>query len=293
MTARTSRKPVRRAVRMMSRPDISDRRRIGSRLAKCSPAVVFILVAIFGPFFAPWSGTQVVGPPDVAPNSKYLFGTDSAGLDVFSRVVDATRNDLTIGAVTTVLATAAGIAIGLAVGMNESRRGSLGQVARTMSRGLDLFQAIPAIVIASAIVAFFGRSMVILTFGISVLVSPGQARLVRTEVLKVRGEAFIDAARLAGESNFGLTVRHVLPNSAWPALVNSSALFATAILLTATLGFLGIGVQPPTPEWGSMLSTAVSDAEVGRWWPGLFPAAAITACVVSLSAARRQLFERK
>lgn len=258
-----------------------------------SPLAVLVLVAIFGPALAPFSGTQVVGTPSLHPGGQHYFGTDSSGLDVFSRVLDATRNDLIIGLVAVVLATGAGIVVGLLVGMNESRHGPLGQLARGVSRGLDLLQAIPAIVIGLVLVAFFGTSMETLSLALSVILAPNQARLVRTEVLRVRGEAYLDAARMAGEREFALTVRHVLPNASWPALENTTLVFGAAILLTATLGFLGVGLHPPTPEWGAMIATAASDAAVGRWWPFLFPALAIIACVGCVSLAGQQLFGRK
>jgi peptide/nickel transport system permease protein len=266
---------------------------LSARALKFTPAAVLVLIAIFGPFLAPWSGTQVVGTPSLKPGGRYYFGTDSSGLDVFSRIIDATRNDLLIGAVTVVLATFTGIVIGLLVGMNEARRGPLGQLARGVSRALDLLQAIPAIVIGLVLVAFFGTSMETLSIALSVILAPNQARLVRTEVLRVRGEAYLDAARMGGERELALTVRHVLPNASWPAMENTTVVFGAAILLTATLGFLGVGLHPPTPEWGAMIATGASDAEVGRWWPGLFPAVAIIASVFSVSVAGHQLFGRK
>jgi peptide/nickel transport system permease protein len=257
------------------------------------PALLFVAVAIAGPWFVPWSPVEVVGGPSQAPNGTYYLGTDSSGLDVFSRVVAATRNNLEIGLATGVIATVAGIMIGLAVGMNESRRGPLGIAARAASRGLDLLQAIPAIVIGLVLVAFFGSSVFTLTLAMAVILAPNQARLVRTEVLRVRSEAYLDAARMAGERELSLTVRHVLPNASWPALENTTVVFGAAILLTATLGFLGVGLHPPTPEWGSMISSSASDAAVGRWWPALFPALAIVVCVFAIAAAGQQLFGRK
>jgi peptide/nickel transport system permease protein len=260
---------------------------------KFGPAAIFVFLAVFGSLLAPWSGTTVVASPSLTPSGSHLFGTDSSGLDVLSRVIDGTRNDLLIGGMTVLLATVIGIIVGLLVGMNESRRGPLGSLARGVSRALDLLQAIPAIVIGLVLVAFFGRSIVTLGIALSVILAPTQARLVRTEVLRVRSEAYLDAARMAGETELALTARHVLPNASWPALENASVVFGAAILLTATLGFLGVGLHPPTPEWGAMISTAASDAEVGRWWSGLFPALAIAGCVYAFSVAGQQLFGKK
>jgi peptide/nickel transport system permease protein len=98
---------------------------------------------------------------------------------------------------------------------------------------------------------------------------------------------------MSGERELALAARHVLPNASWPALENMSVVFSAAMLLTATLGFLGVGLHPPTPEWGSMISSGASDAAVGRWWPALFPAAAIVACVFVFAAAGQRAFGRK
>lgn len=273
--------------------------RLGSALTTCAPflgflpAAVIVLVAIVGPWVVPFSATDVVAPTNLSPNGTHLMGTDSSGLDVFSRVLAATRNDILIALATALISTAAGIAAGLLIGMNESRGGAIGFVARGLSRGLDLLQAIPAVVIALALVAFFGNSILSMTITLAIILGPNQARLVRTEVLKVRTEAYLDAARMAGEREFALTVRHVLPNASWPALENASLVFGAAILLTATLGFLGIGLEPPTPEWGSMISTGASDAAVGRWWSALFPAVAIVIAVGAFAIAGQRAFGRR
>jgi peptide/nickel transport system permease protein len=257
------------------------------------PALAILLIAVIGPWLTPYSATDVIATPSIWPNGTYLMGTDASGLDVFSRVVAGTRNDVVIALADAVLATSVGIAVGLAVGMNESKRGPLGLLARGFSRGLDLLQAIPAIVIGLVLVAFFGSSVTSLTVALAVILAPNQARLVRTEVLRTRTEAYLDAARMAGEREFVLTMRHVLPNASWAALENTSVVFGSAILNTAALGFLGVGLHPPTPEWGSMISTGASDAAVGRWWPALFPAAAMVACVFAFAAAGQRLFGRK
>jgi peptide/nickel transport system permease protein len=257
------------------------------------PLLGFALLAVVGPKLIPFSATDVIGTPSVSPNGTYFMGTDATGLDVFSRVIAAARNDLTIGAMTVVLATVSGILVGLLVGMNESKHGPLGALARGLSRSLDLLQAIPAIVIGLVLVAFLGTNIWALTFAMSVILAPNQARMVRTEVLRVRTEPYLDAARISGEREFALAIRHVLPNASWPALENTTVVFSAAILLTATLGFLGVGLHPPTPEWGSMISTGASDAAVGRWWPALFPAAAIIGCVFAVSSAGQALFGRE
>lgn len=254
--------------------------------------VLVLAVAVAGPALVPFSPIDVVAKPDLAPDGDHLFGSDSAGMDVFSRTVAATTNNLLIGLLTTVLATVAGILLGLLVGMKESGRGPLGWVSRAVARAIDLVQAVPAIVIGLVLIAFFGASVLSLSLALTVVLTPNQARLVRTEVLRVRGEAYLDAARISGEPEYAVIMRHVLPNASWPALENASLVFASAIVLTAGLGFLGVGLNPPTPEWGSMIASGSAAAVAGRWWAALFPALALAATVVVVTAVGQRLFNR-
>jgi peptide/nickel transport system permease protein len=257
------------------------------------PVAIVFLIAVIGPWIVPLSPIDVAGSPNLSPGGAFPFGTDSTGLDVFSRTIAAARNDILIATLTSLIATAVGILLGLLIGMNESRRGILGLVGRFLVRVLDLIQAVPAVVIALALVAVVGTSVTSLTIALAIILTPNQARMVRTEVLKVRTDAYIDAARMAGEREFALTMRHVLPNASWPALENSSLVFGASILTTATLGFLGVGLHPPTPEWGSMISTGASDAAVGRWWSFVFPAAALLIAVASFALAGHRIFGRR
>ena len=257
------------------------------------PMVAVFIIAIIGPWIVPLSPTAVAGSPNLAPGGAFHFGTDSTGLDVFSRTIAAFRNDIVIATLTSFISTVVGILLGLLIGMNESRRGLLGWVARFLARVLDLIQAVPAVVIALALVAVVGTSVFSLTIALAIILTPNQARMVRTEVLKVRTDAYIDAARMAGEREFALTLRHVLPNASWPAVENASLVFGAAVLITATLGFLGVGLHPPTPEWGSMISTGASDAAVGRWWSFVFPAIALLIAVGSFALAGQRVFGRR
>jgi peptide/nickel transport system permease protein len=260
---------------------------------RVAPALAVVVVAVVGPWVTPYSATDVIATPDLSPDATHLMGTDASGLDVFSRVLAGTRNDVSIAIAVALLATSVGIALGVAIGMYESKRGPVGLLARGGSRVLDMVQAIPAIVIGLVLVAFFGSSVTSLTIALAIILTPNQARLARTEVLRTRTEAYLDAARMAGEREFMLILRHVVPNASWAALENSSVVFGAAILNTAALGFLGVGLHPPTPEWGSMISAGASDAAVGRWWPAAFPAGAMVACVFSFAAAGHRLFGRK
>lgn len=247
------------------------------------PVAVLLLVAVLGPLLVPYDPTTVVGDASTPPGARFWFGTDADGLDVFSRTVAATRLNLFIAVLVTLLATLIGCAFGLLIGMNESRRGLLGRLARGLARLVDLTQAVPAVIIGLVVVSFFGASVLSLTVALAVILAPLQIRLVRTEVLRVRTEAYLDAARMAGAGEWSLTVRHVLPNSTWAAWENTSVVFAVSIIVTAALGFIGVGLPPPTPEWGAMLSRGAGDAVVGRWWAATFPALALALAVAAVA----------
>jgi peptide/nickel transport system permease protein len=263
------------------------------RILKLVPMGILVVIAVTGRWWIPFDPEKVIGPTSVAPGGEYVFGTDASGLDVFSRVVAATSTNLVIAITVAVLATLVGCVIGLIIGMNESRHGALGFGARAAARAVDLTEAVPAVLIGLVVVSFFGASATTLTLALAVILSPIQIRLVRTEVLRVRGDAYLDAARMAGLTEFRLTVRHVLPNSAWAAVGNVSVIFAVSIIVTAALGFIGVGLPPPEPEWGSMLSTGSGDVVMGKWWAATFPAAALFLAVAAAALASQALFGRR
>jgi peptide/nickel transport system permease protein len=248
---------------------------------RCLPALTVVVAMIAAPTFETFNPKLVAGLSSLPPSGRFLFGTDSSGLDVYSRTIAAFRVDVVIGLLVTLLSSAAGLLIGLTAGMNEAKGGLNGVVARGLARVLDLLQAVPAVVLGLVVVTFFGANDASMIFSLTLILVPIQARLVRTEALRVRGEAYLDGARIGGMSELALTVRHVLPNSSWPAVENAPAIFGFAITLTAALGFLGVGLPPPTAEWGLMISTAASDAESGRWWSFTFPALALTYTVLA------------
>jgi peptide/nickel transport system permease protein len=257
-----------------------------------APVAALVVAAIVGPWVTPYSPTSVVGPTSISPNGQFWFGTDSNGLDVFSRVLAATRVNMEIAWSVVALTTVGGVALGLLVGMNEASRGPLGVLSRGLARLIDLIQAVPAVLIGLVLVAFYGGHLAVLIGAISIVLLPIQMRLVRVEVLRVRGEAFVDAARMAGMTEFELTVRTVLPNSTRAALENVSVVFALATILTAALGFLGVGLPPPTPEWGAMISSGASDAALGRWWSALFPTLALMLSVGAVSFSLHRALRR-
>jgi peptide/nickel transport system permease protein len=251
------------------------------RILRTIPFVLILILAIVGPYLTRYAPTVIAGSSSQSPSGQFWFGTDNDGYDVYSRTIDAFRVDVLIGAVAALMASAGGIILGLITGMNETKRGPLGWAARGLSRLIDLVQSVPAIIVALVLAALYGSSQFSLTAIMAVILVPLQARLVRTEVMKVRGDAYIDAARMSGQSELGLTVFNVLPNSSWPAFEYAPLLFGGALLLTTSLGFLGVGIQMPNAEWGSMIASGASDAASGRWWGFFFPGLALCLCVAS------------
>lgn len=177
--------------------------------------------------------------------------------------------------------------------MNECMGGVRGHLARGAGRVIDFMQALPAIVIGLVAVTFYGANVATLICAVSFILCPVQMRLVRTEVLRVRFDAYLDAARMAGLSEFQLTLRHVLPNSCWPALENVTVLFGTSIVLLAALGFLGVGLPPPAPEWGSMIARGAAEASSGRWWAAGFPTLALALTVAGVVLSSAVLFPKR
>ncbi|MFB2586480.1 ABC transporter permease [Herbiconiux liukaitaii] len=262
------------------------RRRMPPRAAfalRAIPFAIVVVLAAIGPLLVTTDPTEVSGAGSSAPSGEHWFGTDANGLDVYSRVIAAFQIDVLIALTITVVATLAALVIGLVAGMYESRRSPLGVVARLLGRAVDLVQSIPVMIAGLVIVSFFGRNAVVITLALAVVLIPFQARLMRTEVLRTRNDGYIDAARMSGESELSILVRHVLPNSWRPTIENTSTIFAMAIIFNAALGFLGAGIPIPTPEWGSMLALGAPDAAVGRWWPVLFPALALAFAVWAAS----------
>jgi peptide/nickel transport system permease protein len=260
---------------------------------KLAPITVIVLLAVLSPVLGTYDPERVVADPSLSPNGDHFFGTDPSGMDIYSRVLAAAGRNLLIATGAVVLTSIVALAVGLLTGMNESRSGIRAYLARGASRVLDLFDAVPAIIVAMVFVALYGVSPTTLVVSIAIIMVPAQARLVRTEVLRIRGEGYVDAARMSGEGEFTVLVREVAPNASWPIIENASYVFGVAVILTAALGFLGIGLPPPTPEWGSMISRGASDAAVGRWWSALFPALALSLTVGSVALASSLIRTRR
>jgi peptide/nickel transport system permease protein len=221
--------------------------------ARVGAAVVlaFALAALLAPWVAPYDPEAIaLGANLQGPSRTHVFGTDSLGRDVLSRTIWGARISLTIGFVSVGLAMAGGVPLGALAAW----RG--GWADRLVMRAVDVLLSFPTILLAIVVITIFGPGLGNAMLAIGVAQVPLYARLTRAAILRVKALNFVEAARAAGAGESRLLLRHVLPNCLAPLLVQSTLMFATAILSAAYLGFLGLGAQPPTPEWGTMLAKA-------------------------------------
>lgn len=227
-----------------------------------------VMLAVFAPLIAPFDPTRADFSAILAPPSgTYLLGTDELGRDILSRLLYGARASLQAGLIAVLLAAGIGVPIGLISGYF---RGPLDEFV--VMRLTDTMMAFPVIVLALAMTAILGPSLYTAMVAIGVVYSPIFIRLARAQTLSVRETEYVEAARALGNRHIGIMVKHVLPNIASPLVIQMSVSMATAILVESALSFLGLGVQPPTPSWGSMLrvgSNYINEAPLISFWPGL------------------------
>lgn len=239
--------------------------------------VLFLLIAILGPLLAPYGfSDQNVAERLQSPSLAHLFGTDNFGRDVFSRVLVGAREVFFLGGVGTIFAAMIGTSLGLLAGW----AGRLWDEA--IMRLLDVLLAFPALLLAMVLLATTAPSNLNLILVIAVVYIPLFARIARSMVLDLRTREFVEAARLRGESRRYLLFREMLPNAAPPLIVEASVRFAYSIFLVASLGFLGLGVPPPSPDWGLQVNEARTFFDAAPWML-LFPAGAIALLVIGTS----------
>ncbi|HBW2224510.1 TPA: ABC transporter permease [Klebsiella quasipneumoniae subsp. quasipneumoniae] len=212
-----------------------------------------------------------------APSAIHWFGTDINGMDVFSRVIYATRINLLISVVSVFIAFIIGVPLGLIIGYNRGRMSGLAM------RIFDFIQSFPVFVLGMALVSVTGQEIWNVAIVLAVLFIPVFARLIRAEVLSLRDRPFVAAARCSGADNRQIMFYHLLPNAMLPAMIQVSISIGMAILLTAGLSFVGAGVRMPIPEWGLMVSSGAQQMLLGVWWVSLFPGIAIVVSVLSFA----------
>jgi peptide/nickel transport system permease protein len=238
-------------------------------------ALAWIVIAVFAPLIAPADPLAQSFTPAQAPSLQHLFGTDELGRDVLSRVIYGSRITIPICLGLVLLACAAGSAIGATAGYFR------GVLDGTLMRITDLFFAFPGIILAMVVAAVLGRGLANAALAIVVVAWPSYARVVRGLVLSVGDSEYVQSARLLGAPARRAMVRDVLPNVAGPVLVLAMLDLANSILLLSGLSFLGLGAQPPTAEWGSMVADGTQYFQ--WWWIGTFPGLAIFSVVLAFN----------
>ncbi len=241
--------------------------------------IILVLLALFADVIANYD--NVVIKQNLAhrlqgPSAAHWLGTDEFGRDIFARLVHGTRVSLQVG----IVAVGISIVIGGILGAVAGYYG--GKLDNTIMRIMDIFLAVPSILLAIAIVSALGPSIINLMLAISISSVPSYARIVRASVLSIRDQEFIEAAKAIGASNTRIIFRHIIPNSLAPVIVQATLGVASAILSTAGLSFIGLGIQPPAPEWGSMLSGGRQYLRYA-WWVTTFPGVAIMITILSLN----------
>ena len=242
-----------------------------------------VLLAVFAPFVAPFSPIEqfrdsLLKPPawEEGGSSAFLLGTDAVGRDMLSRLIYGARYSLFIGAVVVTIALIGGIILGLIAGFVR------GWVDVAIMRVMDVILSFPSLLLALVLVALLGPGLFNAMIAIAVVLQPHYVRLTRAAVLSERTKDYVIAARVSGAGPLRLMFVTVLPNCMAPLIVQATLSFSNAILDAAALGFLGMGAQPPTPEWGTMLAEA-REFILRAWWVVTFPGLAILITVLAIN----------
>lgn len=241
--------------------------------------VAMMLCAIFADFIVDYDANAISQNMKIrlmTPNKDHIFGTDQYGRDMFARIIFGARISLFVGLATVAISLTAGAMIGATAGYYG------GKIDNGLMRIMDVFLAIPGLLMAIAVVAALGPGLVNLLIANSITRIPQFARVVRSAILSIKGQEFIEAARACGTKDTRIILRHILPNAIGPIIVQATLNMGTTILGIAALSFIGLGIQPPTPEWGSMLADARSQM---RYYPYLvvIPGIAIMLAVMSFN----------
>jgi peptide/nickel transport system permease protein len=240
---------------------------------------ILVLLAVFANVIADYDKVvikQNLPKRLTPPGWGHLCGTDEFGRDIFARLIHGARVSLKVGIVSVAMSVVAGGALGAIAGYYG------GKLDNIIMRIMDIFLAIPSILLAIAIVSALGPNMLNLMVAISISSVPQFARIVRASVLTIRDQEYIEAARAIGASNTRIIYRHIIPNCLAPIIVRGTLGVASAILSTAGLSFIGLGIQPPAPEWGNMLSGGRQYLR-SAWWVTTFPGVSIMLTIFALN----------
>ncbi len=245
--------------------------------------VALVLIALLAPLIAPHSPNQqyrdaLLVPPvwQEGGDWRYLLGTDAVGRDMLSRLIYGARFSLFIGVIVVTLAVTGGVTVGMIAGYFR------GAVDTIIMRVMDVILAFPSLLLALVLVAILGPGLTNAMIAIAIVLQPHFVRLTRSSVFNEINREYVTSARVAGASPFYLMTRTLLPNCLGPVTVQATLSFSNAILDAAALGFLGMGAQPPTPEWGTMLADA-REFILRAWWVVTFPGLAILVTVLAIN----------
>ena len=239
--------------------------------------VWWIFCAVMGQRITPYDPFNDFSAGHLPPSPEHWFGTDRIGRDVLSRVMVGSRDVLIIAPLAALLGVVAGTFLGLIMGYYR------GHVDDVLSRIVEAFLALPVILVALLMLVVLGTSPIVVIGVVGILFTPIVARTVRSAVLSERQLDYVTAAKLRGESGLFILTREIFPNVLGPTVVEMTVRFGYAIFTVATLSFLGVGLQPPSPDWGLSVSEEYSNMISGIWWSTLFPALAIASTVIAVN----------
>lgn len=239
--------------------------------------VLLILISVFADVIAPYGvDAQDLTKKFMPPGAGHLFGTDEFGRDIFSRIVYGSRYSLMIGAVAATLSAVIGLVVGAIAGFYG------GKTDNILMRLIDIMLAIPSTLLGISIVAALGNGIRNVIIAVAIGAVPAYARIVRASILSVKEQEYIEAARSIGASDLRIIMKHILPNCLAPIIVQITMSVAKAILEASALSFIGLGVQPPSAEWGAMLSAGRAYIRKA-WWIVTFPGLAIAMIIFGLN----------
>lgn len=239
--------------------------------------ILLVFLALSADFIAPYGyDDQNLKDRLISPNSKYLLGTDNFGRDILSRIIYGSRISLQVGFIAVGISAIIGGALGSIAGYYG------GRLDNFIMRAMDILLAIPSILLAISIVAALGPGLQNVMIAVGIGSIPSYARIVRASVLSIRDQEFVEAARAVGANDFRIITKHILPNAMAPIIVQATLGVAGAILSAAGLSFIGLGIQPPTPEWGAMLSSGREYLR-DNWYVATFPGLAIMITIFALN----------
>jgi peptide/nickel transport system permease protein len=246
-------------------------------LIGCLVMGAWVVTALLGERITPYDPFNDFAAGHEPPNPAHLMGTDRLGRDVLSRIMVGSRDVLIVAPLAALLGVTAGTFLGLVMGYYR------GTVDDVLSRLVEAFLALPVVLVALLTLVVLGTSPLVVVCVVGILFTPIVARTVRSAVLSERQLDYVTAAKLRGESGPYILSREIFPNVLGPTVVELTVRFGYAIFTVATLSFLGVGIQPPSPDWGLTVSEEYTNMISGVWWPTLFPALAIASMVIAVN----------